>query len=169
MIKLNKVQARVKAVTPHAEKHGDENVPALSVRFITSVSAETLDALDGSLRKFFFRKPAKDELVQEELPGVVSNDGQTKVRYPKLGAFGWDEKFTGYTVTVGSGLTATDTEKKIDDVDVSKIVFQPKDGGTLVLTFSCNMQNADAELIGAFGMMLQETIELSIEPPSVPR
>lgn len=168
MLKLTKVQARISAVTPHAEKHGDENVPALSVRFITSVPAEVLDAIDGGLRKILFRKPSKDEVSQDELPGISSNEGATKVRYPKLGAQSWDEKFTGYVLTVGSGLTSTSTEKTVDDVDLSKIKIEPKDGGSIVLSFSVNME-ADAELMGAFGVMLQETIELTIEPPSVPR
>jgi len=168
MLKLTKVQARVSAVTPHAEKHGDENVPAVSVRFIVAVPADVIDAIDSGLRKILFRKPSKDEVSQEELPTMASNEGATKVRYPKLGEQNWDEKFTGYTLTVGSGLTSTETEKVIEDVDLSKLKITPKDGGSVVLSFSCNME-ADAELMGAFGVMLQETVELSIEPPSVPR
>lgn len=168
MLTLNKVQARVSSVTPHAEKHGDENVPACSVRFIVGVPAQLIAQLDTQLPKVLFRKPSKDEVTQEDLPGVSNNEGLTKVRFPRLGAQAWDEKFTGYTLVLASGLTSTDTEKTISDVDVSKIKIEPKEGGSVVLSFSCNFE-VDAELMGAMGVMLQETVELSLEPPQVPK
>jgi len=168
MLQLNKVQARVNSVTMHAEKHGDENVPACSVRFVVGVPPDVLDALDTGLRKIMFRKPSKDEVSQEELPGVSSNEGATKVRYPKLGAFSWEEKFTGYSLVLASGLTSTDTEKKISDVDLSKIKIEPKEGGSVVLSFSTNFE-VDAELAGAISVTLQEIVELSLIPPTVPK
>lgn len=168
MLQLTKVTAKITAVTPHAEKHGQDNVPACSIRFMAAVPAQVLDGLDKDLRKIFWRKPAKDESQQAELNGMESNDGHTKLRHAKLAPQQWDEKFPGYTITLGSGLTSTTTETVIDDATVSKIKFEPKDGGHAVLWFSANFQ-VDAELFGDVAMMLQESVELSLNHKALPQ
>lgn len=167
MLQLDKVQAKVQAVTMHAEKHGQENVPACSVRFMCAVPANVLDGLNKDLRKVFWRKPARDESQQGELDGMQSNEGHTKLRFHLLEPQVWNEKFTGHTLVIGSGLTATDSETTIKDTDVSKIKFEPKDGGHAVLSFSANFRG-DSDLLGAIAVMLQESVELSLTHPAMP-
>lgn len=168
MLSFSKVQARITAVTPIAEKHGTENVPAPSLRIHAALPAYVLDGLDKGLRKALFRKPASDEPEQTALEGIPNNDGLTKVRFGKVAGFGWDEKFPGYVATFGSGLTSTTTETEVEDVVLSKIKFAPKDGVTLAFEASLKFE-ADAELIGTFGVMLGEMVELSLDHPALPQ
>lgn len=163
MFVLDRVQAKVASVTPHSEKHGKENVPALSVKFEAKLPASVLDGLDKTLRKLLFRKPAKDEVVQGELPGTDETEGLTAKKYPHVPALPWDEKLLGYQLLIGSGLQSTDP-LQCDDVKVSGFLIQAFDGGTVGITFKCNFPT-DRELSGPLCSMVQEVVEISLLPP----
>lgn len=163
MFELHKIQAKVSSVSPHAEKHGKENVPAISVKFDAKVPAIVLDGLDKTLRKILFRKPAKDEVVQGELPGTDETEGLTAKKYPNIPSLAWTEKLLGYQLDIGSGLESTGL-LEIDDVKVSGFVIEAMDGGTVGLSFKCDFKS-DAKLAGALCQMLQETVEISLASP----
>jgi hypothetical protein len=167
MLTLEKVQAKIRKVTPVTEKHGNEDVPAMSLSLMMALPAFVIDGLDKGLRRTMFRKPVKDEAPQHELEGVVSNDGMTKVLFPHLAPHSWTEVFTGYTMLIGSGLTTTDSEMEIEDVKVSKIRIEPKDGGSIVLHLSAHFE-VDEKLAGALAVNEGKTIELSLIPPYIP-
>lgn len=164
MFGVTKVQAKIRAVTIVNEKHGQEEVPSLSLSLMMALQASSLDGLAKGFRQTLFRTPVKEEKSQESLEGMEANDGATKVLFPNLGPLNWNEDFTGYKLTIGSGLTSTDTEKVIENVKLSKIKIEPKDGGSIVLTCSVHFE-ADETLIGAFGASQGKMVELSLEPP----
>lgn len=163
MFQLEKVQAKIDSVSPHAEKHGKENVPALSIKFSAKVPATVLDGLDKTLRKMLFRKPGKDEVVQGELPGTDETEGLTSKKYPNIPALNWNDKLLGYTLQIGSGLQSTDLIE-IDGVKVSGFVIEAMDGGTIGLSFKCDFHTY-ASLSGPLCSMVQETVEISLLPP----
>jgi hypothetical protein len=132
-----------------------------------ALPGEIIDGLDKGLRRTMFRKPLKEESSQGELEGVQANSGMTKVLFPHLAPLTWGEDFPGYSIIIGSGLISTDTDEKIEDVKVSKIKLEPKDGGAVVLSCSVHFES-DAELIGALGVNQGKTIEVSLEPPYLP-
>ncbi len=164
MLDLDKVGMKVNSVTPHAEKHGKENVLCVSLGLQGAIDAKLLDGLDITLRKLLFRKPGKDEITQQELPGTESNDGLTKRKYTHVQSIAWTDKLLGYVIELGSGLTSTDPEV-IEDVKVSGMAFEPMDGGTVVFKFKADFK-ADAELAGKCAAMLQEVVEVSLYAPT---
>lgn len=164
MLHIIKTMAKLKAVTIVNEKHGQEDVPSISVGVEMAVDAKLLEGIDKALPAALFRKPLRDEQVQQEIDGVAINDGMSNVRFPHEGARSWTEEFTGYTALIGSGLTTTDTEKHIEDVKLSKISYEPKDGGSVLLRFNLHFV-VDEILMGAFGVSKGKMIELSLEPP----
>jgi len=163
MFLLDRVQAKICSVTPHAEKHGKENVPCISVKFEAKLPAIVLDGLDKTLRKMLFRKPGKDEVVQGELPGTDETEGLTAKKYPKVPSVNWDEKLVGYQLLIGSGLQSTDP-LQCDSVKVSGFTIQAFDGGSIGLSFKCDFPT-DAELSGPLCSMVQEMAEISLLPP----
>lgn len=167
MLHVIKVQARIGSVTNVTEKHGDEDVPAMSVGLHFVAGPAHIDGLDKGLRRSMFRKATKEEAPQTELEGTVEHGGLNKVLFPHVGPINWTEVFTGYTMKVGSGLTTTDTEKVIKDVKVSKIRLEPKDGGSVVTKLSAHFE-VDETLAGALAVSQGKTIELTLEPPYIP-
>lgn len=167
MLHITKAQAKLKNVTIVTEKHGNEEVPSVSLALVMALPGQIIDGLDKGIRRTMFRKPLKEEQAQGELNGVEANEGMTKVLFPLLAPLLWNEDFTGYSIIIGSGLISTDTDEKIEDVKLSKIKIEPEDGGAVVLSCSVHFE-ADGELIGALGVNQGKTIEVSLEPPYIP-
>jgi len=161
---LEAVQAKVTAVTPRAEIHGPELVPAMSIMLVAIAPAATMSPLDVQLNKICFRKPGKEESVQGELPGTTSNEGHTALRFPKIKSHMWEEKLTGYAIKIGSGLSTTGG-LFIDMVDIKHLVITPKEGGIVEYKIPCAFK-VDSELAGDLAMLVGQTVEVTLAPRS---
>lgn len=162
MFQLVKQQAKISSVNPRAEKHGKENVPAIDVKLQIRTRSTVLDGLDPTLRKLLFRKPAKDEVVQGELP-VGDTDDLTARKFKHLAMIPWNEKLLGYQLDIGSGLEST-TALECDEVTVSAFKIEPLDGGSVCVDFTCSFP-ADEVQSGKLCQMIQEMVEITLVPP----
>jgi hypothetical protein len=172
MIEFDKVRAKISAITLRAEKHGQENVPSITIKFRLATTSKILDAFDPALRKLIFRKPGKDEpqakpVKQGELDvgdaPAIDLDDLTALRLKRIPSFPWKEKFTGYELDIGSGLEST-TPLLCDGVTVDAFTITPVDGGSVILDFNCGFQSDEMQT-GKLSQMLQETVEITLRAP----
>src|SRR6185312_5045683 len=161
MFSLQKQQTAINSFTPRMEKHGPENVLAGTLKCETTMHNSVLDLFDKGFKKLLYRKPAPGE--QTELPLEVS-DGLTSRKLPQLKPLVWDEDFPGYKIEIVTGL-ALDEVIKLDDVELSGFVFEALDGGSCKVKFTANF-NQDGRTSGKLCQLIQETVELSLIPPS---
>lgn len=162
MFSLTNQQTKVSHFSPRMEKHGDDNVLAGTLKLETTMSSSVLDNFDKSLRKLLYRKPAAGE--QADLPLGDANDGLTARKLPHLAPLKWDEDFPGYKIEIQSGL-ALDEVLKLSDVEIHGFAFEALDGGSCTVRFSANF-NQDGRTSGKLCQLIQETVELSLIPPS---
>lgn len=158
---LDRQQTKIASYNPRAEKHGDENVPAGDLKLDVTCHSSILDVFDKGLRKTLYRKPGPGE--QPELP-LGNSDGLTALKLPHLGPLKWDEDFPGYSLTITPGMGLTEP-LRITDVELSKFVIEPMDGGSVRIVLSASF-HPDAALSGALCALIQETVEVSLTPPS---
>jgi len=161
MFALTSQQTSINSFTPRMEKHGQENVLAGTLKCETTMHSSVLDLFDNGFKKLLYRKPAPGE--QPELP-LETSDGLTARKLPQLKPLSWDEDFPGYKLSIVSGL-ALDEVIKLDDVEVSGFVFEALDGGSCKVKFTANFHQ-DGRTSGKLCQLIQETVELSLVPPS---
>ncbi len=161
MFALTNQQTSINSFTPRMEKHGPDNVLAGTLKCETTMHNSVLDLFDKGFKKLLYRKPAPGE--QTELP-LENSDGLTARKLPQLKPLSWDEDFPGYTLAIVTGL-ALDEVIELDDVEVSGFIFEALDGGSCKVKFTANFTQ-DGRTSGKLCQLIQDTVELSLTPPS---
>ena len=161
MFALSNQQTSINSFTPRMEKHGPENVLAGTLKCETTMHNSVLDLFDKGFKKLLYRKPAPGE--QTELP-LGESDGLTARKLPQVKPLSWDAAFPGYKIEIVSGL-AVDEVLYLDDVEVSGFVFEALDGGSCKVKFTANFTQ-DGRTSGKLCQLIQETVELTLIPPS---
>ncbi|MGN6383690.1 MAG: hypothetical protein ACTHMK_13890 [Dyella sp.] len=161
MFQLESHQTKITSFTPRAEKHGDENVLAGTLKCETNMPSTVLDLIDKGMRKLLYRKPSPGE--QSELP-LGTDDGLTARRIPQLGPLKLDNDFPGYKLEIVTGL-ALNESLKLTDVEVHDFIFEALDGGTVKVRWSMNF-HPDGQQSGKLCQLIQDTVEMTLVPPS---
>lgn len=161
MFQLTNQQTKINSFTPRAEKHGEENVLAGTLKCETTMHSSVLDIFDKGFRKLLYRKPAPGE--QAELP-LSEGDGLTARKLPCLAPLKFDEDFPGYALEIQSGL-ALNESLKLADVELHGFSFEPLDGGSCTVKFALNFRQ-DGRTSGKLCQLIQETVEVTLVPPA---
>ncbi len=159
MFELKDAAAKVANFNPRAEKHGEENKLAGDLKLVTVVGNDVLDYFQKGLRQALYRKPAQGE--QQDL--IDGSDGLTAVKFPKLGALGWDEEYPGYDLVISSGLGLSEAIV-ISDVMLKRLRFEPLEGGSLQMTFSAVFHPTKPEA-GALCGLIQNDVQVTLVSP----
>ena|SRR5690606_15575740 len=160
MFELTDHTAKIASFTPIAEKHGDENKLAASLKLELTCSNAVLDAFHKDLRTALYRKAGSGE--QQDL--IEGADGLVAVKFPRIGGLSWDEEFPGYELSL-SGFMGIADSLDLVDVTLKKFKFEPLEGGSVALTFSA-VFHPDAEEAGQLCALIQDEVELTLVPPS---
>src|ERR1700743_749272 len=126
MLQFENITVEITAIGPVARKMGNsgEYDHGMFVAMnAESLSADHLDEMEKGLRKSLYKKVSKqrkkqaDEEVQSDMLPERQDD-LTQPRYAgKMKSFPWDDVLSGYTVILGSGLTAT-TPRTFEKVEL---------------------------------------------------
>lgn len=162
MFQLKNHQTKITSFTPRAEKHGEENVLAGTLKCEANMPSSVLDLIDKGMRKLLYRKPSPGE--QADLPLGDGNDGLTARRLPNLGPLKLDNDFPGYKLEIVTGL-ALNESLKLSDVEVHDFIFEALDGGTVKVRWSMNF-HPDGQQSGKLCQLIQDTVELTLVAPS---
>jgi hypothetical protein len=164
MFEVTERNVLVANVNFRAEKHGDENKTAVDIKIELDAHKSSLKHFDSSLPDFLYREPATGEQqrLDVEPDEADSSDKRTSLRVPKIGALKWDEKFPGYTLTIEGGMGLK--KPLVLVVELSKFAFEPKEGGSVVITFNATAHPNPKES-AALVEMIQEEVELTLTAP----
>jgi hypothetical protein len=172
MLQFENITVEITAIGPVARKMGNsgEYEHGMFVAMhVDSLSADHLDEMEKGLRKSLYKKVSKQrkKVAEEEVQSDMlpeRADDLTQPRYAgKMKSFPWDDILDGYTLSLGSGLTAT-KPRVFEKVQLKNFKIAVKDGGTISLGLSA-IVDCDREHKGWLCEQLRGTLQLSLIPP----
>ncbi|MFB9112047.1 hypothetical protein QSH39_021065 [Xanthomonas arboricola pv. corylina] len=161
MFQLERHEASIANVNQRIQRHGEERKLAVDIKYVLSVSNEALDSFDSTLRQDLFRKPAKGE--QQDLP-QIGGDGLTAVKHPALEPLKLSHEFTGYEMHLAGLLEAGDPIILVD-VKLKRFVIEPKEGGSLAMSFTASAEVEPQELAELSEALIREDVLLTLLAP----
>jgi hypothetical protein len=154
-------EATLATFTKRVEKHGDEDVQAVSMGLEIATENFVLDLLDPTLRHALYK--AKDE-AQDDVPDVVPTT--PVLRSSSIDKVTLPNKHEGWTLEVDDGIDE-DNPMKFGGVKLSKFNVEPKQGGTVVLRFTAGTSDIDADRLGRMGMHHGSQIWIKLHAPKL--
>lgn len=158
---LDKHEASLANVNQRIQRHGDERRLAADIKFTLSASNEVLDSFDPTLRQDLFRKPGAGE--QPELP-QIGGDRLTEVKHPALEPLKLSHAFKGYELHIAGLLEAGDPIVLVD-VGLKRFVLDPKEGGSVEMTFTASAEVKPVELAELSDALVREDVLLTLIAP----
>lgn len=156
---LTTTAATLKTLTPRTEKHGDDDVSAVSLGLSITGPNTLLDLLQPGLRDALYR--AVDD--QEQLPGV--EPATPLLRSAGIESVKLTPKFEGWTLRIDARADEDDPIV-LGSCKCDKFVVEPKQGGSIELTFRVGTSDIDESEAGwLFGHLSQELWITLTAPP----
>lgn len=155
----NQTAATLKTLTPRTEKHGEDDVSAVSLGLSITGPNTLLDALQPGLRDALYT--AVDD--QDQLPGV--EPATPLLRSAGIESLKLTPKFEGWTLRIDARADEDDPIV-LGSCKVDKFVVVPKQGGSIELTFRVGTSDIDESEAGwLFGHLSQELWITLTAPP----
>lgn len=151
-------EAHLATLTPRSQKHGDDEVPAVSLGLELTVGNTLLDAIDPNIREALYKRVDG----QPDLPGVESST--PVLRCNSIDRVTLPTKYEGWTLEVDDGIDET-TPKAFGSCKVDKFSVEPKQGGSCLLRIRIGTSDLDAERSGMLGMHVGQSIWIKLRAP----
>jgi hypothetical protein len=152
-------EARVASVTNRVEKHGDDDVPAVSIGLEITAANTLLDTIDTTLRHALYKAVEG----QEDLPGV--EPATPVLRCNSFETHALTTTHEGWTLEVDDGIDGTQP-MVFGGCKLGKFRVQAKQGGSIVLTFRAGTSDVDADKLGKLGMHVGQSIWITLHAPT---
>lgn len=145
-------------VNIRSEIHGEEKKTAVDLKLTVKTSNDILSEFDPSLKSALY---AKAQASQAEL---VNDPGHLPaLKFPLMGPIKWAKEFAGYDLRIHWGTTG-EQDIVLQDCQVAKFSFDCMDGGSVLFSFRVS-GHPDAKTIGRLSEMIQQNIEVTLQPP----
>lgn len=155
---LDFTEARLATVTARSQKHGDDEVPAVSLGLELTVANTLLDTIDPMIRHTLFKR----QDGQDDLPGIEAST--PVLRCNSIDSVKLPTKYEGWTLEADDGID--DTQPLVfGGVKVDKFSVEPKQGGSCVLKMRVGTSDLDAERSGFLGMHVGQSIWIKLRAP----
>ena len=151
-------EARMASLTTRIQKHGDDDVPAVSLGLQLTIANTLLDVIDPNIRESLFKRIDG----QPDLPGMESTT--PALRCQTIDRAVLTTKYEGWTLEVDDGIDET-TPKTFGGCKVDKFVVEPMTGGSCLLSLRVGTIDLDAEKSGMLGMRLGQAIWIKLRAP----
>lgn len=161
MFKLSMAVAELAHINLRDEKHGEESVPCTDVKFLADVPQSFLTQLHPDLLGCLY-KPEGDA-AGEQQPLLDGAEHRPLLRFPKLPRFPWAHGAFKAEMVLHSA-KKRDEYRTVGEVD--KLVLEPKEGGTVMLTFRVKLTGTEPGDVAAL-VAKRGSVELSINPVEV--
>lgn len=153
---LEAQQAKLTSVNPRAELHGEDKKPAVDLKFEVAADNGVLANFGADLRSSLYTLPdAQEDLIDPER--------LTKLKYPKMSGFKWEQEGAGYTAEIDYGLGG-DSNIVLEDLKVDGFRIQPMEGGTVIVSFRA-IAHPDEGDTGKLCSLIQRDVELTLTAP----
>lgn len=151
-------EATLRTMTPRTEKHGDDEVSAVSLG-LTIVGPNTLlDLLQPGVRTMLYM-PVPD---QEDLPGV--EPATPLLRAKGVECLHLSACFEGWTMNIDAGIDV-DEPIVLGGCKVDKWVVFPREGGSIDLTFRVGTSDIDESEAGWLFGKLKQSLSITLHAP----
>ncbi len=150
-------EARI-TVQNRTEKHGDEDVPAVTMTAEIEAANTLLDLIDPAIRHALY----KSVEGQDQLPGV--EPATPVLRCNSFDTIPLTTAHEGWRVFVDDGIDDT-TPMEFVGVKVDKLRVDAKQGGTILLKMRLGTSDVDADKLGKLGMHNGQSIWLKLLQP----
>ena len=154
-------EAALTAVTNRIEKHGDEDVPAVSLQISIEAANTLLDQIDPSIRHALYKAVEG----QDQLPGV--EPATPVLRCNSFDQITLTQAHEGWTLEIDGGIDE-DEPMAFAGCKVDKFRVDAKQGGSIVLRLRIGTSDVDADRLGALAMHNGQSIWVRLMPPAKP-
>lgn len=138
------------------EKHGDDSVTALDLKFIRTAPNSELKLLHPKLQAMLYWR-SKMTNDQRDIEGVEQI--LPDLRFPELGTLAWDLEMTArITIETGTGSIV------FNPVKVNQFRIDPLQGGSVETTFRVQTSEIPAGALDALSRMLDSDVQITLEP-----
>lgn len=161
MFELTDHTATLAKLTTRTEKHGEDDVPAASLRLRVAVASALLDLFNPALKKTFYCKP---RVGDQQRIAFEQGDDRTAIAIPEIKTVGWDAEYPGYSLALGVGLEASEPVS-LSDVTLSKFSFDFIEGGSAVIEFSV-AGTPDGDQVARLYEWQGKDLQLTLTPPT---
>jgi hypothetical protein len=151
-------EAHLATLTSRIEKHGDEDVPAITLGLQLMVANTFLDAIDPSIREAAYKRVDG----QDDIPGVEPST--PVLRSNSIERLVLPTKYEGWTLDVDDGIDDTDP-KTFGSCKCDRFSVEPKQGGSCILRMRIGTSEIDAESSGFLSMRLGQSIWIKLHAP----
>ena len=145
------------------EKHGDDSVVAIDLKFVREAGNSQLAMLHPDLRAALYAT------ADDEQPGIDGIEPiATQLRFPQLPQFAWELEMTGCEVEVDFGLGGIDSNIALYDCKVNQFRVECRAGGTTLITFRVQTSNFPEGAVDKLLTKLGQETAISLSAPAVP-
>lgn len=160
MFQLEKHDSAIANVNQRIERHGEDRELAADIKFTTNAGNGLLDSIEKGLKEALFRKPGKGE--QQDLP--IGDTPLSAVKFPSLEPLKLAHEFLGYELQIDGLLEGVEPIVLVD-VKLKKFVIEPKEGGSVGLSFTASANVTPDELAELSEALIREDVLLTLTPP----
>lgn len=158
MFELKQKDVKLTNLTTRTERHGEEDVPAISIKCQLETSNKVLDAFSPKLLPAFYECKEK---AQVEL---IKNDMFPDLKMPEIKPIAWDREYAEYRVLLCKHLSPDEAEHILPDCTLKGFKFELKDGGSVIVSFTINCRPSP-EAVAYLYKMQGHDIMVTLEPP----
>lgn len=159
MFELPTTTAHLVSVTNRAEKHGEEEVPAVSLSLKIEGANTLLDSLSPTLRTTLYTtEPGQPT----PLPGIEPST--PKLRTEGIEYVAGSGVLEGWTVTVEHGIDE-ESAVVLKSCKLDKWRVEPKQGGQIVFSFRVGTSAVDARIMGLLAVKVGQEVSITVDPP----
>lgn len=151
-------EATLAAVTNRVEKHGDDDVPAVSLQISIEAANTLLDQIDPNIRQALYKAVEG----QEQLPGV--EPATPVLRCNSFDQITLTQAHEGWTLEIDGGIDEG-APMTFGGCKVDKLRVDAKQGGSIVLRMRIGTSDVDADRLGALAMHNGQSIWVRLKPP----
>lgn len=159
---LSPTAVKLMHVNLRPEKHGDEDVPAIDLKFCLAASNAALDMFHPKLRDALYYN-AEAEQGQEQIDGVP--EVLPNRRFTAMEPIDWDLELPNRIVVVDWGL-GDDSNIKLHDCRVNRFKISPIEGGTVEIEFRVQTSQIPEGALDKLSKKLKQETAISILPPT---
>jgi hypothetical protein len=153
-------EAALASITTRTEKHGDEDVPAVSLSLSIDCANTMLDLIDPKIRHALYT--AIED--QEQLPGI--EPATPVLRCNSFDTIALTTAHEGWTLEVDDSIDEA-APMVFGGCKVDKFRVDAKQGGSVTLRIRVGTSDLDAERLGALGMHNGRLIWVRLLAPKI--
>lgn len=156
MFEYERQLTRITHINVGQEKHGNQDVNAMDIDLRYTTGNQVLAMFSPTLKSTLFEK--------DDSNGEIDPDENhlTALKHPKMGPIKWDETYENASATVHIGASGK-ADITFGDCKVRKFVIEPKQGGTVVVSYQVRCHPTD-EQIGKIAGKLNQEVFVTLDP-----